>query len=119
MILSMISGITLAPNFSRRSTHLLCPSRSGAKYDKALEWGVPVVTMEWLEDMARRGVISAETGFLVGNGHGRSHEYAAEMHMDVDIGQEITGVTDIKGKGKAKGQEIDMDAKMADITNSG
>lgn len=122
-----MSGITLAPNFSRHSTHLLCPSGSGAKYEKALEWEVPVVTMEWLEDMSRRGVIGAEAGFLVGNGNGRSNERAADMCMDVDVGHEIGGVTDIEGKGKEKDTSsfgkvkergVDMGAKMADITNS-
>lgn len=41
-------GINFAPSFSRRTTHLLCPSRTGAKHDKAQEWGIPMVGMEWL-----------------------------------------------------------------------
>jgi len=58
-------GANLAPNFSRRSTHLLCPSGTGAKFDKAREWGVPVVSMRWLEDVIRTGVVGGVKEHLV------------------------------------------------------
>lgn len=38
---SFHAGANIAPNFSRRSTHLLCPSGIGAKAEKAQEWGGP------------------------------------------------------------------------------
>ena len=50
-------GITHASTFSRACTHLLCPSRQGVKFDKAGEWGVPVVDMSWLENIVQTGVI--------------------------------------------------------------
>ena len=59
------AGITLAQNFSRRSTHLLCPTGNGAKFDKALEWRIPVVSMEWLNYMARVGAIPDVREYLV------------------------------------------------------
>ena len=31
---------------------LVCPKREGQKYEKALEWGIPVVGMEWIEQVA-------------------------------------------------------------------
>ncbi|KAJ7766878.1 hypothetical protein B0H16DRAFT_374721 [Mycena metata] len=58
-------GITLAPAFSRSTTHLLCPSGTGPKYTRARQWGVPVVGMEWLATMAREGLVPAAGGFLV------------------------------------------------------
>ncbi|KAI6039915.1 hypothetical protein EDC04DRAFT_3003286 [Pisolithus marmoratus] len=58
-------GITIAQTFSRRSTHLLCPSAKGAKFDKALEWRIPVVSMEWLNFMAREGSIPDVGRYLV------------------------------------------------------
>ncbi|KAJ7802410.1 hypothetical protein B0H14DRAFT_2892247 [Mycena olivaceomarginata] len=58
-------GITLASAFSRRTTHLLCPSGTGAKYAHALQWGVPVVDMKWLAAMARTGTVPAVHAFLV------------------------------------------------------
>ncbi|KAJ7301135.1 hypothetical protein DFH08DRAFT_907203 [Mycena albidolilacea] len=58
-------GITLASAFSRRTTHLLCPSGTGAKYAHALQWGVPVVDMKWLAAMARTGIVPAVHAFLV------------------------------------------------------
>ncbi|KAI0791154.1 hypothetical protein C8Q75DRAFT_850798 [Abortiporus biennis] len=50
-------GIILAPYFSRETTHLLCPSKTGPKYEKALEWGVTVVDMSWLNNVSRTGII--------------------------------------------------------------
>ncbi|CAL1715793.1 unnamed protein product [Somion occarium] len=92
-------GLTIAPNFSRRSTHLLCPSRSGAKFEKAQEWGIPVVGMEWLEEMIHSGRVP---GFHIGDDSGyRQGGFAS------------------KGKGKAngKGKERATDMMM-DITNN-
>ncbi|TBU46920.1 PITH domain-containing protein [Dichomitus squalens] len=50
-------GVTLAPAFSRRSTHLLCPSGIGAKAEKAGEWGIPIVDMAWLATIANTGEV--------------------------------------------------------------
>jgi DNA replication regulator DPB11 len=60
-------GITLAQTFSRRSTHLLCPSACGAKYDKAKEWNIPVVGMAWLEDIAKEGRVPDVGEYLIGD----------------------------------------------------
>ncbi|KAK0202902.1 hypothetical protein DFS33DRAFT_940575 [Desarmillaria ectypa] len=82
-------GMILAPVFSRQATHLLCPSATGAKYDKAREWGVPVVHMRWLAEAVSTGCVPDVSAFLV------------------------TSVnTDKKGKGKAND-----DSAMVDITN--
>ncbi|KAK7046773.1 hypothetical protein R3P38DRAFT_3346388 [Favolaschia claudopus] len=59
-------GIPIAPAFSRRVTHLLCPSGTGEKYTKAMQWGVPVIDMRWLEAVARTGSIPDAQAFLVG-----------------------------------------------------
>ncbi|KAF9230965.1 hypothetical protein BU15DRAFT_91011 [Melanogaster broomeanus] len=96
-------GVTLAPAFSPRSTHLLCPSGTGAKFDKALEWQIPVVSTAWLEDMARVGVIPAVDKYCVGGSR-------TAMIVDDDGGN----VRRDKGKGKEK----EVDHQMADITNS-
>lgn len=38
----------------RKSTlHLICAKKSGPKYEKAIEWNVNVVDMEWLLDLAQ------------------------------------------------------------------
>lgn len=100
--------MSLAPNFSRRSTHLLCPSRSGAKFEKALEWGIPVVDMAWLAEMATTGVVPSTA----------STTSATASSMNVDANDVIpphatSVVRDIKGKGR----EIDVGNRMSDITN--
>jgi hypothetical protein len=45
------TGASHAPTFSKKTTHLLCPSSEGPKAEKALEWRVPVVDMAWLEGL--------------------------------------------------------------------
>lgn len=50
-ILILETGASHAPAFSKKTTHLLCPSRQGLKAEKALEWEIPVVDMTWLEDL--------------------------------------------------------------------
>ncbi|KIJ62945.1 hypothetical protein HYDPIDRAFT_93593 [Hydnomerulius pinastri MD-312] len=100
-------GITLAPTFSRKSTHLLCPSGTGAKFEKALEWRIPVVTMEWLEGMARDGCIPNVNQYQVG---GVPEEVAIEGSEGY-----VPEVRRDKGKGKEKA----VDFQMADITNGG
>ncbi|KAE9400377.1 hypothetical protein BT96DRAFT_650615 [Gymnopus androsaceus JB14] len=53
-----VLGLNLLPSFSKRATHLLCPSAEGLKFEKAQEWGVPVVGMAWMEEMKRTGKCS-------------------------------------------------------------
>ncbi|KDQ15820.1 hypothetical protein BOTBODRAFT_54318 [Botryobasidium botryosum FD-172 SS1] len=51
-------GMQVSDSFSRKlTTHLVCPSRKGIKYEKALEWGVKVVDTAWLAAIAKSGLI--------------------------------------------------------------
>ncbi|KAG1736323.1 hypothetical protein EDB19DRAFT_1721537 [Suillus lakei] len=77
-------GITLAQIFSRRSTHLLCPSACGAKYDKAKEWNIPVVGMAWLEDMATEGKVPDVSEYLIGEVGDRMAKGKAKDVQTVD-----------------------------------
>ncbi|KAG5641864.1 hypothetical protein DXG03_004088 [Asterophora parasitica] len=86
-------GINLEQFFSRRSSHLLCPAATGPKFDKACQWGTPVVTMEWLTTIATAGHIPATSGFLVPAYQDSIRGRRPEGPMEVD--------TDAKGKGKA------------------
>lgn len=109
-------GITLAPNFSKRTTHLLCPSGTGPKFTKACEWGKPVVKMSWLAAVASVGVIPPAEGHLV---PGSASALGNSSKLDFGVPMEL----DVKSKGKAKAipqdlPPIDIGATMNDITNS-
>ncbi|KAI0035513.1 hypothetical protein K488DRAFT_43095, partial [Vararia minispora EC-137] len=58
-------GILHAPTFSRASTHLLCPAGSGQKFKKAHDWGIPVISMEWLKQMTTTGTVPSVFDYLV------------------------------------------------------
>ncbi|KAG2101595.1 uncharacterized protein F5147DRAFT_708731 [Suillus discolor] len=77
-------GITLAQIFSRHSTHLLCPSACGAKYDKAKEWNIPIVGMAWLEDMAKAGKVPDISEYLIGDVGNRAAKGKARDVQMVD-----------------------------------
>ncbi|KAF8071539.1 hypothetical protein FPV67DRAFT_1667036 [Lyophyllum atratum] len=92
-------GINLEQFFSRRSTHLLCPSATGPKFEKACQWRIPVVTMEWLATIAGTARIPPASDFLV-PGFPQNIERGAEELMDVDVNNRRKGKAVNKGKGK-------------------
>ncbi|EAU85222.2 hypothetical protein CC1G_06238 [Coprinopsis cinerea okayama7 len=95
-------GINIIPLFTRKATHLLCPSGTGAKFEKAGEWGIPVVSYSWLQAIASSGTIPPADDYLV-----TGPPSAADKANDHSI--------DIKGKGKAVAND---DVRMQDITNN-
>lgn len=104
------TGITLEATFSRRSTHLLCPSGTGAKFEKALEWRIPVVSLAWLEDIARTGSLPRVDEYPASESHARA--------VDEDNGFGRSRHTDaVLQSGKGKGKEKEVDCQMMDITN--
>ncbi|KAI0363605.1 hypothetical protein BV20DRAFT_1031089 [Pilatotrama ljubarskyi] len=129
-------GIAHAPNFSRRTTHLLCPSGEGPKADKAREWGTPIVDMEWLAAMVPTGEVpplpqsssaSASSG-VAGDGMVQRGEDVDLQVVDFQGEPEVLLATQqprpsqqsqqSAGK-KGKGKEKARDVSMVDITNEG
>ncbi|KAI0667909.1 hypothetical protein C8Q78DRAFT_1195697 [Trametes maxima] len=120
-------GIVHAPNFSRRTTHLLCPSGEGAKADKAREWGTPIVDMDWLAAMARRGEVPSTSSSSVVGSVLVDRDGEVDLQVTEFAGEpEVLMATqhpppsrssggDRKGKGKEKDRS--RDGSMVDITN--
>ena len=48
-------GAGYTDNLARRNTHLICKDASGKKYEKGVEWGLHVVSLEWLMHVIRFG----------------------------------------------------------------
>ncbi|OJT01769.1 DNA topoisomerase 2-binding protein 1 [Trametes pubescens] len=121
-------GIPHAPNFSRRTTHLLCPSGEGAKAEKAREWGTPIIDMLWLAEMARTGQIPLTAPIpgpasVAGEGVVQRGEDLDLQVVDYTGAPEVMMATqqprtasDRKGKGKEK-EKASREASMVDITN--
>jgi DNA replication regulator DPB11 len=101
----------MATNFSRRTTHLLCPSGQGAKFDKAGEWQIPVVGNAWLAEMIQLGAIPTTNGFLIGAGGVQiPPERLPELSLSVDVNALLR-----PDKGKLK--QTESLGGMSDITN--
>ncbi|KAI0353702.1 hypothetical protein OH77DRAFT_1505190 [Trametes cingulata] len=125
-------GIAHAPNFSRRTTHLLCPSGEGPKADKAREWGTPIVDMEWLAAMVRTGELpplpqSAGIAGVAGEAVVQKGEDVDLQVVDYQGEPEVLMATQqpvrsqpeqqLSGAKKGKGKEKARDVSMVDITN--
>ena len=48
-------GAKYTENMTTANTHLICKAASGPKFKRALEWGIKVVTPDWLYHLARYG----------------------------------------------------------------
>lgn len=53
--LEAIRGPGFTDNLTRRNTHLICKEAQGRKYNKAVEWGLHAVSIEWLYHILRHG----------------------------------------------------------------
>ncbi|KAF9262954.1 hypothetical protein L218DRAFT_372662 [Marasmius fiardii PR-910] len=111
LVLNHLAGLNLLPTFSKRATHLLCPSAQGLKYDKAKEWGIPVLNMGWVEELKRSGRVPAPHGYLVG--HDSTSIKAGKAKTATVVEKPKTVKEDPKGKGKL----VEDDPRMVDITN--
>ena len=58
--LTLAAGASHAPTFSKKTTHLLCPSRQGPKAEKAAEWGIPIIDTPKDLLMSAAGSLEAE-----------------------------------------------------------
>lgn len=56
-IISMLNeiGAECTDALSRKNTHLICKEAKGKKYTKGLEWGMHVVSIEWVYHIVRYG----------------------------------------------------------------
>lgn len=48
-------GAEYTDNLKSKNTHLICKDASGKKYEKACEWGLHVISVEWLHHVVRFG----------------------------------------------------------------
>ena len=90
-------GAEFTDNLSRKNTHLICKEAKGPKYTKALEWGLHVVSIEWLYHVVRYGYEEGSEGrFLISN----------------DVG---SGKNGTKKKKKKHSPPVVMDGKKTEV----
>ncbi|KAG8741745.1 hypothetical protein FRC10_002523 [Ceratobasidium sp. 414] len=85
-----VLGISVTETFAKRvNTHLLCGSKIGIKYDKALQWKTTLVDMDWLYDIAKDGRIP-------GSDNAPAQPYATGLPgNDTTAGPSIFGRTNL------------------------
>ncbi len=121
------TGIALVSVFSRRTTHLLCPSSAGPKADKARELGIPIVDMDWLASIANTGEIPhaaapaaneqdplLDLQLLSQCPRGADEGQDADPWMASQPPATIPPKADAKGKGKGTDTMIDITNAHAD-----
>ena len=54
-------GATYTDNMGNKNTHLICKEAKGPKYHKAIEWGLHVVTVDWLYHIIQYGYYGKDT----------------------------------------------------------
>lgn len=89
---------------------MICPSGHGEKFQKAQEWKIPVVDLEWLFFIARNGKVPVQRDFEVRNDGSQTI-----IHESKDV----MFLSEVKGGEKAIELKVDgREEKIIDITNS-
>lgn len=78
-----------------RSTHLVCPTPEGNKYNAAVKWKLPAVTAEWLKTCAAELKRVDETPFLVGETIGIQISKNWERLLSEKTRYSVRGITTI------------------------
>jgi len=73
-----VMGATYTPNMKPDNTHLICKHAKGLKYEKALEWKIKVVRLDWLFHVAQYGDLESTT----------EDQFAVEHEEKENLGQE-------------------------------
>lgn len=108
-------GANYTDNLTKRNTHLICRDAEGAKYCKACEWGLNVVSVEWLYHVMRYGYEEgSEAGFAV------SKEKLLEVKPLVtkSVHEDLVDTLERKGKDNNRGYEVTHPKKLPGDTNS-
>ena len=64
------AGVAFTENLTPSNTHLVCKDSTGAKFEKAMEWGVSTVSADWLYHCMQHGYQKGkETDFQMSVGH--------------------------------------------------
>ena len=58
----MAMGAAYDDSLRQSTTHLICQEAKGSKFDKAVEWNIPTVSIEWLYHVAAFGYQGAKGG---------------------------------------------------------
>ncbi|TPX56260.1 hypothetical protein PhCBS80983_g04660 [Powellomyces hirtus] len=60
-------GANFTDELTTDNTHLVCTVAKGPKYEKAVEWNIPIVSPEFLKACQAQGKIQPATAFYVSN----------------------------------------------------
>ena len=98
----------MTDQLSKRNTHLVCPCGSGPKFIKALEWKIPVLTLQWLFDTVKSGKVQDASGYLVipdAPSESAKSVPGAPMMTDITNSEFVQGSSKNRSPASAKGSD--------------
>lgn len=89
------NGAQYHGDLTKAVTHLIAAKPTGAKYDRARQWGITLVSLRWLEDSLERGMILDESCYdpLIDpekQGHGAKQTSTRTLKKPI-IGKRLRG----------------------------
>ncbi|KAL5504090.1 DPB11 [Sanghuangporus vaninii] len=107
-------GATVTDQLSRRNTHLICPCGSGPKFIKALEWRIPVLSLQWLFDTVKSGKIHDADNYLVVP-DGPSSAREGGMMADITNSEFVQGSSKSKSFAKSSDKSQSSNSSSLDV----
>lgn len=102
----------MTEQLSRRNTHLICPCGSGPKFNKAQEWQIPTISLQWLYATVKAGEIQGIFDYLVTPAAVASAEPSDGITMaDITNSEFVQGSS--KGKSPSKGSDRSHSSKSS------
>ncbi|EJD06504.1 uncharacterized protein FOMMEDRAFT_165286 [Fomitiporia mediterranea MF3/22] len=110
-------GATVTDQLSKRNTHLICPCGTGAKFDKAQEWRIPILNLQWLYATVKTGTMQEVKDYLV-TAVAPENTGKGGMMMDITNSEFVQGSSKVKTPSKSSDRSQSSDTSIPVVPSS-